>query len=35
LSGCSTLRFLRAARFTFLRSSLLNFAVLAMDELKS
>jgi hypothetical protein len=31
LSGCSVLRFLRAARFTFLRSSLLSADVLAMN----
>src|SRR5262249_4560054 len=31
-SGLSALRFLRAARFTFLRSSLLNFVVFAMNE---
>src|SRR5207248_7211741 len=30
LSGCSVLRFLRAARFDFLRSSLLNVTVFAM-----
>src|SRR5579864_2052897 len=31
LSGCSALRFFRAARFTFLRSSLLRVAVFAMS----
>ena len=32
-SGFSALRFLRAARLDFLRSSLLNFDVLAMNSL--
>jgi hypothetical protein len=35
LSGCSVLRFLRAVRLSFLRSSLLNAAVFAMNAIIS